>query len=479
MLANFKLRTMKTHNNLRKSFALFFMFNYMGMSGQDSDASTFLRDDLMVYYVEDPSSDQYRLINPNEITSGQLLFGGNPEMEIAQNLVRDIFIPGSDSDFQQSVMNALSNHNKPLALFLYYDRGPLDESAASANWTNCLENGHFTSCVTAETGDEYERVVHYGANQMNADGLVLAKNRFIELIGIESSINNRPAINLPTGKGMFIENLVGAEPSPEAFVQRAHDNGISWIAFQGENQDLNGVNLNEKNASTRITREYVSAFQNAIPQSQVYTWGWPMANSSEQNLREFIDHLIEKAEWVNANGIILDIEGKIGSNTDVAWNVGNKTDKMRFLMIYALQEAHSREMLVAVSSFGTNVHNFPWSEMKRADFGIPQLYAPSNHIFDESGRVKEEHREYVLDGITNWQDETRGFRNRVVVALATMTTATKTATHVQNLLDISAPHLPNNNIVWWVWHSTTNRNNPMSLAKWEIIKNFNFSRLVH
>ena len=173
---------MKTYMYLRIICIAAISFNSIISMAQESNVDSFLRDHLMVYYVEDPSSDQYRLLDSNEITSGQLLFGGNPEMEIAQQLIREIFIPESGNEFQESVIEALRREDQPMALFIYFDRGPIDEASASANWTNCIENGRFTSCVTVEAGDEYAGIIHYGANQMNGDGFDMAKNRFLELL---------------------------------------------------------------------------------------------------------------------------------------------------------------------------------------------------------------------------------------------------------------------------------------------------------
>ena len=202
---------------------MFFLYiSSSSIWGQDSDVSTFLRDHLMVYYVEDPSSDQYRLINPNEITSGQLLFGGNPELEIAQNLVRDIFIPGSDSDFQQRIKQALVSNVHPSALFIYFDRGPVDISIASANWTNCIENGHFTACVTKETDDDYTSIVHFGANLMNSDGIVLAKNRLLSLLGPTSG-NSTNDLESALQDGVTLTFYTSYINSGSSFTQKAHN----------------------------------------------------------------------------------------------------------------------------------------------------------------------------------------------------------------------------------------------------------------
>ncbi len=169
---------------IRQFLCIAVVFLTTSGKGQGSDISNFLRDKLMVYYVEDPSSDQFRLLNLDEITSGQQLFGGNHQLDIAQTIIREIFIPAEGTAFQESIVQALRRQDRPLALFLYYDRGPLDEAVASANWTNCIANGHFTSCVTSETDDEYAAIIHYGADQMNSDGILTAKNRLLSLMGV-------------------------------------------------------------------------------------------------------------------------------------------------------------------------------------------------------------------------------------------------------------------------------------------------------
>ncbi|WP_299125238.1 hypothetical protein [uncultured Winogradskyella sp.] len=279
---------------------------------------------------------------------------------------------------------------------------------------------------------------------------------------------------IPMGKGMFVENLRGAEPTAEGFANRAQQNGITWIAFKGATQDVRGITQGDQNESQRITQDYIETFKNNVDNAKVYVWGWPTANSNARQYRLFIDRMIRKVEWVNGDGIILDIEGPIRGVRATGWNRGDNTRNMRILMDYALEQAHQRNMTVAVSSFGTAVRGFPWSEMSRADFGIPQLYSPLNEIFDSSGSVKQTHRNYIRRGVELWQDDTRGFNNKIVVASATMTRGRKTATHVRALLEITAPHLTNQSIIWWVWHGTRNRRAPMSDAKWDVIRSFNF-----
>ncbi|GAA3628098.1 hypothetical protein GCM10022397_12150 [Flavivirga jejuensis] len=437
--------------------------------GQDSSVESYIVDHLKVYYVEEPSSDQYRLLNPNEIISGELLFGNNPEMDIAQQLIREIFIPESGVDFQQQVIERLRSYNTPVALFIYFDKGSLDESSASANWTSCIENGHFTSCVTVEAGDEYAGIIHFGANQMNEDGFALAKNRVIALLENIHSTNAQVVRRIPIGKGMFTQNLRGAEPTARAFASRAKRNTINWIAFQGANQDGQGHNLNTKNANRTLTQEYIGAFKDSVSDAQVYVWGWPMANSPPDSIRTFVDQLIEKVEWVDGDGIILDIEGVAHDNDAVAWNIGDKSSEMRVLMDYTLAQAHERNLSVGVSSFGSSLHRFPHKQMSRADFGVPQLYAPANEIFEprSSATVSARRRDYVQNGIQSW--ERLGFRNKIVVASGAITDANKTTAQFQALLDITEPHLPSPSIAWWQW------NRRMSAEKWDIIRDLNLS----
>ncbi|MEX0290259.1 MAG: hypothetical protein AB3N14_14220 [Flavobacteriaceae bacterium] len=174
---------MKTHRSLFLYIGLLLLLPVtLHSQDQESNQDSFLRDHLMVYYVEDPSTDQYRLLSHDEISSGQRLFGGNPQMEVAQDLVHEIFTPSEDASFQESVVQALGRYPNPMALFLYFERGPVDEAAASAHWTNCIENGQFTSCVTVEADDEYTGIIHYGSEQLSQEGLLEAKSHFLQLL---------------------------------------------------------------------------------------------------------------------------------------------------------------------------------------------------------------------------------------------------------------------------------------------------------
>ena len=156
---------------------------------------------LHVYYVQNPATDQFHRIDPNRINSGQSLFGGNPEMEIAQTLLQEIFNSTRDISFQQSINETLHASSNTIALFLYYDNEPLNEAYTSETWNNCIENGHFSSCITMENGNEYTRIIHYGSNQMNKNGIEFTKNRIVELLSNSGNFGdqiNERATRRPT-----------------------------------------------------------------------------------------------------------------------------------------------------------------------------------------------------------------------------------------------------------------------------------------
>ncbi|GAA3628083.1 hypothetical protein [Flavivirga jejuensis] len=173
---------MKTQLYIKHTHLIIFAFFAINTWGQESTTSSFLRDNLMVYYVQDPESDQYTLLNPDEIIDGGELFGGNAEMQVAQSLVRSIYNTNSDGDFQESIVRALRDNDDPSALFIYFDSEPVDEVIAAANWTDYIESGHFTPCLTREENDDYASAVHYGANQLNIDCLETSQNRLVELL---------------------------------------------------------------------------------------------------------------------------------------------------------------------------------------------------------------------------------------------------------------------------------------------------------
>ena len=182
MSDNFKSEIMKKFIKV-KIVMLFVLLCYCkNIQAQESDVPSFLRDHLMIYYVENPSGDEYVLINPNELTSGNSLFGNNPQMDVAQNMLREIFSPSTDTSFRERVVEILGRYSNPVALFLYYESGPLDEASATANWTNCIESGQFSACVTVEAGDEYAGIIHYGSSEINSEGLLAAKSHFLQLL---------------------------------------------------------------------------------------------------------------------------------------------------------------------------------------------------------------------------------------------------------------------------------------------------------
>ncbi len=229
---------------------ILFLFLTTYIIGQESNTNGFLRDHLMIYYVEDPSSDQYRLVNPGEITSERNLFGGHPQMEVAQQLIRSIFSPGDNQEYQQTVIEIIRNYEKPVALFLYSNEGPLDEAVASENWTNCIESGHFTSCVTIEADDEYARIVHYGGHQMNNDGIELAKNRLLSLLGSDTNSSSEAQNGVTL---TFYTNYVNANT---AFTSNSHaefERYARKFSKQHNAVALNGRNIiNGENAAIPI-----------------------------------------------------------------------------------------------------------------------------------------------------------------------------------------------------------------------------------
>lgn len=233
---------MKTRYKLKTITLMWAVLLPLWIVAQGSNHAEFLRDRLMVYYVEDPSTDQYRLLDPQLIQSQRPLFGNNSEMDVSQQLIRELFNPSSDTSFQDAVVEELREHQRPIALFLYFDLGPVDEEIATANWTNCLHQGHFTSCVTVEADDEYAFVVHYGANQVNSDGLQGAKNRLLTLMGQEVTSSN---IDLATASQggitiAFYSNYVGTGNS--AFTRNSRNEFINSAESFAENHHAIGLN---------------------------------------------------------------------------------------------------------------------------------------------------------------------------------------------------------------------------------------------
>lgn len=147
---------------------------------QEDNSQQLLEQQLRVYYVEDPNNDDRP--HPVRITRDSDIFGGNPDMEHAQTLIRAIFGTGELHDpFREQLANALSRVRKPLAIFLYNDIEAL-EGGVSEMWINCIKDEHLFSCATVSGNDEYVRIIHYGANQLNNESIAHSKAGIIRLL---------------------------------------------------------------------------------------------------------------------------------------------------------------------------------------------------------------------------------------------------------------------------------------------------------
>lgn len=137
------------------------------VSGQSGRRTDDLEQRLRVYYVEEPNTASRAI--PIALSSSEDIFGNNPNMQRAQRLIRAIFNGMEEHpQFRTSLARALRATSRPYALFLYDDTNPLNGSV-SRNWTNCINNGHFYACSTVDEGDDYGRILHYGAFQMNSE----------------------------------------------------------------------------------------------------------------------------------------------------------------------------------------------------------------------------------------------------------------------------------------------------------------------
>ncbi len=159
---------------------LCFIGIYQGLWAQENGSNSVIRERLRVYYVSNPNTATN--MHSVAVSNTAPIFGSNPNMEAAQQLVRAIFYGGeTHTAFQGRVTAIVRGFRRPAALILYDDTAALNENV-SATWANCIRNRHFFICGTEEDDDDYQRIVHLGAYQMNQLGIEAIKTRFLRVL---------------------------------------------------------------------------------------------------------------------------------------------------------------------------------------------------------------------------------------------------------------------------------------------------------
>ncbi len=153
----------------------------IGMAQDGSNDSSIISQRLRVYYVENPNTNnESRRV---DISNSSSIFGSNPNMQIAQQLVQAIFQENEQqSEFHESITTTVRGFRERVAIFFYDDTDGLTNNEVSNTWVNCIRSNHFFICGTQEHGDDYERIVHLGAHQMNSLGLARTQAQFLRVL---------------------------------------------------------------------------------------------------------------------------------------------------------------------------------------------------------------------------------------------------------------------------------------------------------
>ncbi|WP_394750118.1 hypothetical protein [Spongiimicrobium salis] len=176
--------TIKTHRLFL--VVLFCLITIQKGRSQNENPQSTIQERLNVYYVAQPNTDTSPIrIN---ITNEGDLFGTNPNMRIAQQLIRAIYYgEGEHALFRANVARLLAGRTQPIALILYDDMTPL-RAEISDTWTNCVRNDHFFACAINDPDHVYDRIINYGSFQMNEEGLEATKRGFLRLFSGSTSI---------------------------------------------------------------------------------------------------------------------------------------------------------------------------------------------------------------------------------------------------------------------------------------------------
>jgi len=176
---------------------------------------------------------------------------------------------------------------------------------------------------------------------------------------------------LPSGKGIFIEQLIKQGKNPAHLIQRLKYLGMEWVAIEiawfgppgpSWTHGPTGISHNLEDGSlAAFVPELVAAG------IQVWVWGFPSPDRQAAFV-QYVKDAYEAAPQVS--GVIIDPEKPYYGTSSSPNQHGPALEGL----VAALQGLGRP---VGVTSYGfTNYHpKFPWQAISGADFGMPQLYS--------------------------------------------------------------------------------------------------------
>lgn len=189
--------------------------------------------------------------------------------------------------------------------------------------------------------------------------------------GLSPSVHARAANNIPLGKGLFqnraLRDLVHDRYKPykmDHMAQRFHDHELNWFAMS--------ANVAGK-CEGRLYAEFIRF---GHPNFQFFIWS--LNNAS--NISGQIDEMLAAAKSVQANGIVIDIEGQAFRSHAAAarelYRVGREK-----VNEYSSQPGNQPLSLgVTVIGFSPMANYLNMDDLAAADFVMPQIYNREDNL---------------------------------------------------------------------------------------------------
>ena len=184
--------------------------------------------------------------------------------------------------------------------------------------------------------------------------------------GTSPSVSSRAANNIPVGKGLFqqsaMHNLVSNRYKPykmDHMASRMHDNGMNWFA------------LTSRVASMCEGRLYTEFIRFNHPNFQFFIWQL----NTPTNMEAQVDDMLAAARNIQANGIIIDIEGENSFRGHAAQAREFYQIARRKVSEYSAQEGN-QELSMGYTTVGHRQLP-PWvniEDVRASDFLMPQIY---------------------------------------------------------------------------------------------------------
>lgn len=202
---------------------------------------------------------------------------------------------------------------------------------------------------------------------------------------LSPSVHSRAANNIPLGKGLFqnraLRDLVHDRYKPykmDHMAQRFHNHGLNWFAMS--------ANVAGK-CEGRLYAEFIRF---GHPDFQFFIWSLNSAN----DINNQIDEMLAAAKNVQANGIVIDIEGQAFRTHAAAARELYRIAREKVTEYSAQAGNQPISLGITVIGFDHLVNYLNQDDLQAADFLMPQIYNREDNL---SASAMNSRIDYWLD----------------------------------------------------------------------------------